>query len=98
MANIVEGIHSNNYTDPVSAGGTAIGATRSRELLTADLTDRQLLVIQCKLLIDILTELRIANEQNFPNVEWDNERAAYDEAIAPDIDQLLQDVDALAIQ
>ena len=88
MANILEGV-PHSYVPPISAGsGIPIEATSKAELRTADLTERELLILQCRLLFALLVEQRISNEQNFPNVQWDNERTIVGDALATEIENL----------
>lgn len=88
MANIVEGVPF-GYDPPISVGaGIPIVATNKGELTVADMTERQLLILQCNLMLSILTELRISNEKMFPNVQWDNERQVYGDALLSEIENL----------
>lgn len=76
---IVQGVPG-DYVDPPLGGGLiAIGATPARELLTANMTERQLLAAIGQLLAAILLETRLQNQLLFPNVNFENERAALDD-------------------
>lgn len=89
MANIVEGVPFGYVKPPKSADtGIPIEATHKKELTTADMTERQLMILQCQLLFSILAEVRLNNEKMFPNVNWDNERTIYGEQLAEEIENL----------
>ena len=90
MANIVQGIDiTKPYTEPLSAsGGRSIGATPLRELLTADFTERALLIEIAVQLNSILFELQKANELNFPGVNWTNERTGLIDSLDDQISDL----------
>lgn len=91
MANIVSGV-PHSYVPPISVGsGIPIEATLKSELRTADLTERELLILQCRLLFALLVEQRIGNEKNWPNLDWDNERTIVGDALAEEANNLSVD-------